>query len=66
MSRSAASTRTVALLLILAAVKFFTVVMYFMHLKFDHKWFRRLFVTGLVLAVFCYIAYSRRCTSSQR
>ena len=48
---------TVGLLLGLAGVKFFTVVMYFMHLKFDHKWFRRLFVTGLVLAMFCYIAY---------
>jgi cytochrome c oxidase subunit 4 len=48
---------TVALLLILAAVKFFIVVMYFMHLKFDHPWFRRLFVAGLALAAFCYIAY---------
>ena len=38
-------------------MKFFVVVMYFMHLKFDHPWFRRLFVTGLVLPVFCYIAY---------
>jgi cytochrome c oxidase subunit 4 len=48
---------TIALLLILAAVKFFTVVMYFMHLKFDHPWFRRLFAIGLGLAVFCYVVY---------
>ena len=48
---------TVGLLLVFAAVKFAIVVAYFMHLKFDHPWFRRLFVTGLVLAAFCYIAY---------
>ena len=48
---------TVALLLGLAAVKFYIVVMWFMHLKFDHPWFRRLFVAGLVLAGFCYFAY---------
>ncbi len=48
---------TVALLLAFAAVKFFIVVMYFMHLKFDHPWFRRLFVAGLALAAFCYIGY---------
>lgn len=48
---------TVGLLLAFAAVKFYIVVMWFMHLKFDHPWFRRLFVTGLILAGFCYIAY---------
>jgi cytochrome c oxidase subunit IV len=48
---------TVGLLLVFAAVKFYIVAMWFMHLKFDHPWFRRLFVTGLVLAAFCYIAY---------
>ena len=48
---------TIALLLVLAAVKFFTVVAYFMHLKFDHPWFRRLFVTGLVLAILIYVVY---------
>jgi cytochrome c oxidase subunit 4 len=48
---------TVVLLLGLAVVKFFTVVMYFMHLKFDHPYFRRLFLIGIVLAVFCYSAY---------
>jgi cytochrome c oxidase subunit 4 len=48
---------TIGLLLGLAALKFGTVVAYFMHLKFDHPWFRRLFITGLVLAIGVYIAY---------
>ncbi|HUR76522.1 MAG TPA: cytochrome C oxidase subunit IV family protein [Acidimicrobiales bacterium] len=48
---------TVGLLLAFAVAKFATVVAYFMHLKFDHPWFRRLFVTGIVLAVFCYVVY---------
>jgi cytochrome c oxidase subunit 4 len=48
---------TIGMLLFLAALKFGTVVAFFMHLKFDHPWFRRLFVTGLVLAIGVYIAY---------
>jgi cytochrome c oxidase subunit 4 len=44
-------------LLILAAVKFSMVAMYFMHLKFDNPVLRRLFVTGLVLAIGVYAAY---------
>jgi cytochrome c oxidase subunit 4 len=42
---------------ILAIAKFAIVVAYFMHLKFDSRVLRRLFVTGLVLAVAVYIAY---------
>jgi cytochrome c oxidase subunit 4 len=42
---------------ILAAAKFVVVVGYFMHLKFDNKILRRLFVGGLVLAVLVYVAY---------
>ncbi len=41
----------------LAIVKFVVVVGYFMHLKFDNPIVRRLFVTGLVLAIFVYVAY---------
>lgn len=41
----------------LAILKFVVVVGYFMHLKFDNKILRRLFVTGIVLAVAVYIAY---------
>jgi cytochrome c oxidase subunit 4 len=44
------------LLLILAATKFSMVAAYFMHLKMDHLWLRRLFVTGIVLAVIVYVA----------
>jgi cytochrome c oxidase subunit 4 len=43
-------------LMVMMVVKFAVVVMYFMHLKFDSKLFRRLFVTGLITAVFVYIA----------
>jgi cytochrome c oxidase subunit IV len=46
-----------AVLLVLAAIKFVIVAAYFMHLKFDNKILRRLFITGFVLAAFCYIAY---------
>ena len=42
---------------LLAAAKFVIVVGYFMHLKFDNRILRRLFVTGLVLAGAVYIAY---------
>jgi len=43
------------LLLIGMVVKFFIVASYFMHLKFDSKVTRRLFISGLSLAVFCYL-----------
>jgi cytochrome c oxidase subunit 4 len=43
-------------LLILMAVKFVMVVLFFMHLKFDHKLFNFLFWSGLVLALGVYIA----------
>ncbi len=35
--------------------KFATIGAYFMHLKFDNKLFRNVFVVGLVLAVGVYI-----------
>jgi cytochrome c oxidase subunit 4 len=44
-------------LLVLAAVKFSMVVAYFMHLKFDNKVLRVLFVGGLILAILVYVAY---------
>jgi cytochrome c oxidase subunit 4 len=43
------------LLIVLAAVKFFLVGSYFMHLRFDNKVLRRLFVTGIVLAITVYL-----------
>ena len=44
------------LLLILMAIKFVLVVLFFMHLKFDAKIFGRLFWAGFFLAVTVYIA----------
>ncbi len=42
------------LLLILMGIKFFSVVLYFMHLKFDNRLFSVMFYIGIVLAVGCY------------
>ncbi|MGH9041725.1 MAG: cytochrome C oxidase subunit IV family protein [Acidimicrobiia bacterium] len=41
----------VSVLVGLAAIKFGMVAAYFMHLKFDARLLRRLFVTGIVLAI---------------
>ena len=46
----------VPLLLIMMAVKFMTVILYFMHLKYDNVLFKRLFYAGLFLAIFVYLA----------
>ncbi len=46
-----------AVLLVLAAVKFVIVAAYFMHLKFDNRILRRLFIAGFVLATSVYVAY---------
>jgi cytochrome c oxidase subunit 4 len=43
------------LLLILAATKFIIVVSFFMHLRFDSKLLRRVFVTGIILALSVYL-----------
>jgi cytochrome c oxidase subunit 4 len=43
-------------LLIMMVVKFFMVVSYFMHLKFDNKVFSWMFYAGLFLAVGVYVA----------
>ena len=44
------------MLLILMAVKFFTVAYIFMHLRFDKPILTRLFYSGLILAVAVYVA----------
>ena len=41
-------------LLIMMAIKFFMILLVFMHLKFDHKLFSLMFYIGLVLAVGVY------------
>jgi cytochrome c oxidase subunit 4 len=43
-------------LVTMSIVKFAIVALYFMHLKFDSRLFRRLFVAGLALAIFCFTA----------
>jgi cytochrome c oxidase subunit 4 len=44
-----------ALLLFFAVIKFSLVALWFMHLRFDSRIFRRLFVTGVILAVTVYL-----------
>lgn len=46
----------IPLLLFMMGVKFFIVVSFFMHLRFDNRVFTWLFYTGLFLAVFVYVA----------
>jgi cytochrome c oxidase subunit 4 len=41
----------VPLLLLFAVIKFVLVVLWFMHLRFDSRLFRRLFVTGMIFAL---------------
>jgi cytochrome c oxidase subunit 4 len=41
-------------LLLLTLMKFMLVVLWFMHLRFDHKLFRRLFFAGVILAIVLY------------
>ena len=44
-------------LLFLSAIKFVAVVAFFMHLKFDNRILRRLFIAGFVLASVIYVIY---------
>jgi len=44
----------IPILLSMAVVKFALVAAFFMHLRFDSKLFRRLFITGIVLAIAVY------------
>ena len=44
----------VYILVVLSLAKFSLVVLWFMHLRFDSRLFRRLFVTGIILALFVY------------
>ena len=43
-------------LIVMMVVKFYLVITWFMHLKFDNSIFSKMFTTGLVLAVGVYLA----------
>ena len=43
------------ILIMMSVGKFLLVVLWFMHLRFDSRLFRRFFVAGIVLALFVYI-----------
>ena len=47
----------IGMLCAMALVKFSIVVLWFMHLRFDSPIFRRLFVTGIVLAIAVYLIF---------
>jgi caa(3)-type oxidase subunit IV len=47
----------VATLLILSITKGALVVMYFMHLKFDNRWFTSLFVGGTAIATLLVLTF---------
>ena len=51
-----ASRAFVPSLLIMSAVKFFIVIAFYMHLRYDHKLFRVLFTGPLIIAVTTIIA----------
>lgn len=42
-------------LLVMMGVKFYLIAAYFMHLRYDQKILRRVFLTGIVLAVAVYV-----------
>jgi len=46
----------IPLLIVLMLIKFFAVVLFFMHLRFDNRWFSILFYMGMFLAVGVYAA----------
>ena len=48
--------RLLAFLMLLMAVKFWTVAYFFMHLRFDKKLLTRVFYSGVLLAVAVYVA----------
>ena len=51
-----ASTRLlVGILFPMMIIKFGTVIMYFMHLKYDNPLFKRVFLFGLILAVVVFL-----------
>ncbi|MEO8323067.1 MAG: cytochrome C oxidase subunit IV family protein [Actinomycetota bacterium] len=54
---SALGDLVVPLLIISALFKFALVALWFMHLRFDNRIFRRLFVTGIILALIVFSVF---------
>jgi cytochrome c oxidase subunit 4 len=52
----AVRTFLVPMLMVLSVAKFLAVVGYFMHLKYDHRIFRYMFFSGLVLSLGVFLA----------
>jgi cytochrome c oxidase subunit IV len=52
---SGARRAVITLMVFMMIAKFTLVALYFMHLRFDSKLFRRLFVTGIILAIGVYM-----------
>jgi cytochrome c oxidase subunit IV len=53
---SAPTNIAIPALIVLTVLKFALVVLWFMHLRFDSGWFRRMFVFGLIVALAIYAA----------
>lgn len=53
---SMAPSVAVPSLIVLTVLKFVLVILWFMHLRFDSGWFRRMFIFGLILALAVYAA----------
>ncbi len=47
----------IAVLILLSVIKGALVVMFYMHLRFDSRWFTSLFATGVIIAVFMVITF---------
>ena len=52
---SGARRAVITVMVFMMIAKFALVALFFMHLRFDSKLFRRLFVTGIILAIAVYL-----------
>lgn len=56
LSAETAGRVTGPVLIILMVIKFVSIAAFFMHLRYDNKLLRRVFVAGLILSLFVYLA----------
>jgi hypothetical protein len=45
------------ILIVLSLTKFTMVALFFMHLKFDSRFFSAVFITGILIAVFVFVVF---------